>query len=600
MRRYTLFLFLISMVLLFSSCGLVKKTPAARYEEAQTLISEGRYREAVKILEEISGYDDASRLCAYARALELADDGDYEAAVQSFQSLGSFRDSELQAVYYTARRLEKEGKTEEALEAFRSIASFRDARRRAEVLSGSAAEPTKETASYWPSDVTEQQIVSEEWRLDQDDIRVPGIGSLTVLSVSPSGQLIAAADRAAVHMDQRNAAGVANPFGRLPDTIYLFSRKGDHFKLQKTISVDTEVQLELSSLLGGGSAFAWNEDETRVIITGDWGAGSDLTAYGSNYHTNLYLLDLMDGSAKRLTENSGAGEHCVLVKWSGSDTVRYLRSSLDGLWSNSLCEMDLTKETEKKLADLFTAGGAICPVYAWEIAGKNIYYTACPNSDQRGFYVSPLNGKARSARCLIRVQADLIETKVNPYCGSGFLGMEISADGRWACLSLNDRRITTRDIPLSDDPQHPQSDPANAVSTLNGQPWVPCHDVLLYDLEAEKLVDPFTDAALAPATAFATGACFAPDGQSLLCAVFGDGGSWTMEDFFRTTFYQISLTDGKFNAVRVFETELESGCWFPQGIRWLKGNVLCIPTGVPPTMPVQMVKPAAFGEYPDD
>ena len=132
MRRYALFLFLIPMVLLFSSCGLTKKTPAARYEEAQALISEGRYREAVKILEEISGYDDASRLCTYARALEMADDGDYEAAVQSFQSLGSFRDSGLQAVYYTARRLEKAGMTEEALEAFQSIASFRDSRRRSQ------------------------------------------------------------------------------------------------------------------------------------------------------------------------------------------------------------------------------------------------------------------------------------------------------------------------------------------------------------------------------------------------------------------------------------------------------------------------------------
>ena len=53
MRRYTLFLFLIPMVLLFSSCGLTKKTPAARYEEAQMLISEGRYREAVKILADV-------------------------------------------------------------------------------------------------------------------------------------------------------------------------------------------------------------------------------------------------------------------------------------------------------------------------------------------------------------------------------------------------------------------------------------------------------------------------------------------------------------------------------------------------------------------
>ncbi len=600
MRRYALFLFLIPMALLFSSCGLTKKTPAARYEEAQALISEGRYREAVKILEEISGYDDASRLCTYARALEMADDGDYEAAVQSFQSLGSFRDSGLQAVYYTARRLEKAGKTEEALEAFRSIASFRDSRRRAEALAGSTVEIPEETAGYWPSDVTEQQIVSEEWRLDFDDISAPDASGLTTLSVSPSGQYIAAADRIQLNMSQRNAAGVANPFGRLPDAIYLFARKGDHYKLQKTIPVDIEAQLELSSILGGGSAFAWNEDETRVIVTGDWGAGSELNAYIANYHTNLYLVDLMDGSTKRLTDNSEAGEHSVLVKWCGSDTIRYLRSTCKGVWSNSICEMDLTKGAEKKLADLFDAGGAVCPIYAWEIAGKNIYYTAGALSELNGFYVSPLNGKARSARCLISTVKDLVETKAHPYCANGVLGMEISSDGRWACLTLNDRRIVNRDIPLSDDARHPQTDPANAVSVITGTPWVPCHDVLLYDLESEQLVDPFTDEALAPAPAFAVGACFAPDSQSLLCAVFGDGGSWTMDDFFRTTFYQISLTDGAFTAVRVFKTELQTGNWFPRGFRWLKGNVLCIPTGSPPAMPVLMIKPAAFGEYPDD
>ena len=95
-------------------------------------------------------------------------------------------------------------------------------------------------------------------------------------------------------------------------------------------------------------------------------------------------------------------------------------------------------------------------------------------------------------------------------------------------------------------------------------------------------------------TTIVTGACFSPDGQSLLCALFGDGGPWRMEDYTRTTFCRINLTDGHFTPERVFEAELASSMWFPGGIRWLASNVLCIPTEMPPINLVQMIQPAAL------
>ena len=119
---------------------------------------------------------------------------------------------------------------------------------------------------------------------------------------------------------------------------------------------------------------------------------------------------------------------------------------------------------------------------------------------------------------------------------------------------------------------------------------MPCHNVFLYDLAAECLADPFTDAALSPDKAVVTAACFAPDGQSLLCAVFGDGQPWSVAEQTRTTFFQIDLADSDFDTDRVFETELASSLWFPEGMRWTRDNVLYIPTGKVPTNPVQILR----------
>ena len=452
-------------------------------------------------------------------------------------------------------------------------------------------------SGYWPEGVDESQLRSVEWSLDFADLSDDDLPELSMVSVSPSGRYIVAADRITINKDASHAAGVANPLGRLPDMLYLFARDGEHYRLEKGIPIDTESQLELSSLVGGGSAFSWNEEETRAVITGDWGAGSSTMSYITNRHTNLYLLELESGSIRCLTQNIQAPEHCVLARWAGPGAVMYIRVRYDDLWHNELCGMDIETGQEQKLAELYSAEGRASAVLDWQIADGQIYYTLDPW--QAGFYVSPLGGSEADARCLIDVQTDLWETGRHPYCRSWALcRLEISADGRWACIGINDPRIINRDIPFADDAQHPQSDPASAVSVISGQPWVPCHDVLLYDLQARQLVDPFRDAALSPKKVIVTGACFAPDGQSLLCAVFGDGGPWKTEDMTRTTFYQIRLTDGSFSAVKVFEAELAAENYFPKGIRWLGNNVLCIPTMQPPRDLVEMLLPAAFSQYP--
>ena len=413
--------------------------------------------------------------------------------------------------------------------------------------------------------------------------------SLTTVSVSPSGNCIAAVDRSKMSMQDKHAAGVGNPLGRLPGVIYLFSRQDDGYAMSRIIRVDRETQLELSSILGAGASISWNEAETRCIVSYKWGAGSENAASVNYYHSNLYLIDLIDGTIRRLTENSEACEHCVLPAWYGPDRVRFIRLSNQGGFRNDLCEIDLETGQETTLAALYSAGGSVSVVYDWQVSWERIYYIVDAYAGGTGFYVSPFGGRESEARCLVNLMKDLRETKRQPYCTQ--IGrMEISANGRWACLTVVDQRVLTLDFPFADHPKKPQADPANAVSLRTGRPWVPCHNVFLYDLAAECLADPFTDAALSPDRAVVTAACFAPDGQSLLCAVFGDGQPWSVAEQTRTTFFQIDLADSDFDTDRVFETELASSLWFPEGMRWTRDNILYIPTGKVPTNPVQILR----------
>lgn len=441
----------------------------------------------------------------------------------------------------------------------------------------------------------EPQTSSIIWQFDPADISVDGADTLTMVSVSPSGQYIIAVDRGKMDKKARHAADVANPMGRLSNAIYLFAREDAHYRLNATFPVDSQAQQELSSILGAGSAFAWSEDETRVAIASDWSAQGETLLSCNRFHTNLYLLELSDGTFRRLTANSQPGEHSVLPQWVGSDTLRYVHTTCDQEWKNELCEINVDTGGDRSLANLYNAGGAASPIICWQAVDERIYYTADSIGAISGFYTTPIGGTESDARCLIDVGAELKETGKHPYCGTSALyHMEVSTDGRWACLSILDRRVLTRDFPLSDDPQYPQDDPANALSAKDGRPWVPCHNVLLYDLEAEQLVDPFADSTLDPAKVIVTGACFSPDGQSLLCALFGDGGPWRMEDDTRATFCRIDLADGSFTPVRVFDTELQSSLYFPRGFSWLDSNVLCIPTETPPTNYIQLIQPAGL------
>ena len=428
-----------------------------------------------------------------------------------------------------------------------------------------------------------------EWSFDTSTLTTADGITLSTISVSPSGRYIACADRTKQNMESRNAAGAANPMGRLPDALCLFERSDEGYELYKSIPIDTDNMLELSSMIGGGSAIAWSPDESRLVIAPAWIPGSDTIVYLQLTHSNLYLLDVETAEFTQLTFNTAECTHCALPAWKDKGTVRFVRMQnlFGGIW-NSLCEISLDTLRETNLAGLFSNNGSACAIYSWATVGESIYYALnAIYPEKSGFYTTPFGGFSADAKCLVSVENDLVQTEMHPYCRNvGVFRVEISPDEKLACLSVVDNRAFNRDFPLVDAPQ-PQSDPAKAVSPVSGRPWVPCHNVFLYDIENEKLIDPFTDASLDPAKAIVTGACFGPDGQSLICAVFGDGGGWNIGDFTRTTFYRVSLAD--FSAARLGETELYSSVWFPEGISMLGDGTMCVPTDQAPYTPARLL-----------
>jgi len=159
-----------------------------------------------------------------------------------------------------------------------------------------------------------------------------------------------------------------------------------------------------------------------------------------------------------------------------------------------------------------------------------------------------------------------------------FTSAEVSYDGRWALLTILDRRILMRDFPLADCPENPQSDPSSAISMVTGRPWTPFHNVILFDLYNNTIVDPFINSGLIPTKVVVTAATFAPDGKSLLCIVFGDSDMWTLASFAETSVWQVCLADNPLEAIRVFRRDISeySSSILLTRISWLDNDLLWI------------------------
>ena len=106
------------------------KSDAAKYEDAQKLVREGAYDEAITAFTEIDGYEDSSKYLMYIKAIQMAENGQRNLAVSTLTTLGDFADSKMLAIYYQAQEDEAKQEYENADALYRTIATFKDSAER--------------------------------------------------------------------------------------------------------------------------------------------------------------------------------------------------------------------------------------------------------------------------------------------------------------------------------------------------------------------------------------------------------------------------------------------------------------------------------------
>ena len=113
--------------LMLTGCG---KSDATKYEDAQKLVREGAYDEAITAFTEIDGYEDSSKYLMYIKAIQMAENGQRDLAVSTLTTLGDFADSKMLAIYYQAQEDEAKQEYESADALYRTIATFKDSAER--------------------------------------------------------------------------------------------------------------------------------------------------------------------------------------------------------------------------------------------------------------------------------------------------------------------------------------------------------------------------------------------------------------------------------------------------------------------------------------
>lgn len=108
------------------------------YKQAQALVDEGNYLEAITIYESLGEYKDSADLLAdckakqeqidnYAKAGELYDAGSYKEAIDLYKTLGDYEDSAerlTDATYQLAGQLESEGSYDEAIAIYKELDGY--------------------------------------------------------------------------------------------------------------------------------------------------------------------------------------------------------------------------------------------------------------------------------------------------------------------------------------------------------------------------------------------------------------------------------------------------------------------------------------------
>lgn len=136
------------------------------YNEAIALINDGKYTEAMTVLENIEEFRNSSELIAaceeallegkYAAAAELQEKGEYESAIESFKAIIDYKDSAeriiaceetiLEGKYTAAVDMQENSEYEQAIAYFTAIIDYKDSAERIAVCEGYIYSERYETA----------------------------------------------------------------------------------------------------------------------------------------------------------------------------------------------------------------------------------------------------------------------------------------------------------------------------------------------------------------------------------------------------------------------------------------------------------------------
>ena len=134
-KQWIIIILLMMVLFCLSAC---QESNESKYNRANKLMTEGKYEESVKLFDEISTYEDSSKMAMYGKAIAAAESGDYKKAFSSFNALGDFKDCPMMITYYTARQYESQATDTnwiprlQAAETFDTVALFLDSAERAE------------------------------------------------------------------------------------------------------------------------------------------------------------------------------------------------------------------------------------------------------------------------------------------------------------------------------------------------------------------------------------------------------------------------------------------------------------------------------------
>ena len=435
-----------------------------------------------------------------------------------------------------------------------------------------AESSSQQGAILWPEELPDEEtVISTEWEFDRGQIGQDDI----ILSVSPTGKSILTVDIGTQNINNRLMFG-ANQLGWQLTHISLYSNQNGTYELSGSIALDAKSDLELNDTLASSDEMgvAWSADETRVCVTG----GATIR-YTRNMASNIYLFDFSENYVKKLTDfdpgrepGAEANVSVILPRWYKENTITFIKYERnESVLTPTLMSLDIITGELKLESNLRVSGEETLFIIDYVIFNDTVYYSRSAFPEEyMGISMVKLNEEPESPQLLLGIQDVNAEFgfPLDYFLVSRFISVQISPDGRWMCLTIENMQFNSLIFP-----QGRYMDPFVPEAYLGaiGREYIPSHNVLLFDLDNGTIADPFASDALHPDVAIVTAATFTPDGNSLLCAVYGDGGYWAEYSKDDSALYQIRLDDGSFDAVRIYSGEIG---FTPERLSWYGNKII--------------------------